>query len=194
MGTAAGTGAALQLVKPVRELRLDWVIGGVVLAALKLEWVLLQVIELLLTALVLGVHVAAVTERLEGRFLDQELASLLDTRLLRDRDQRASVDDVAGARVGRLEDRRGKIGVDRQVIDAHSRWDTGAAHLKRHPDRLLIDVPLDQEQPVLAVQEAVVRREHEQRVCELAARRQRVDDLLDAQVDREERLERAAIV
>ena len=66
MGTAAGTRAVLQLVKIVRELRLDRVVDGGVLAALKLEWVLLQVVELLLAAVVLGVHVALGTDRLEG--------------------------------------------------------------------------------------------------------------------------------
>ena len=55
------------------------------MAALELERVLLQVVELLLAGAVLGVHVALGPDRLEARLLDQELASRLDTRLLRRR-------------------------------------------------------------------------------------------------------------
>ena len=98
-----------------------------------------------------------------------------------------------GLRVRDVDDRRRQVGVDRQVADVHPRRDARPAHLERHPDRLLVDVPLDPEDPVLAVEEAVVGGEDDQGVVELAVGAQRVDDLLDALVHREQRLERAAV-
>ncbi len=46
---------------------------------------------------------------------------------------------------------------------------------------------------MLAVEKAVVRGEHDQSVCELAVRVQRVDHGLHALVHGEERLERASV-
>src|SRR2546423_8699335 len=93
MEAAAGTSAFLQLVEVGRELGPNRRVGAVVVAVLKLKRVPLEVVELLLPDAVLGVHVPLGPDRLEGRLLDQELASLLATGLLRDGDQRAPVQD-----------------------------------------------------------------------------------------------------
>jgi hypothetical protein len=55
-------------------------------------------------------------------------------------------------------------------------------------DRRLVEQHLSVRDPVLSVEEAVVGREHEQRVAELARRAQLGDDFLDEVVDGEERL------
>ena len=114
--------------------------------------------------------------------------------LLGDRDQRAPVHHQAGIRVRGVDDRRRQVGVDRQVADLDPPRDARAAHLERHPDRLLVDVPLVLREPVLAVEVAVVGGVDDQRVVELARRPQRLDDLLDALVHRQQRLQLTAVL
>ena len=81
-----------------------------------------------------------------------------------------------------------------RLADLHPPRDARPAHQERHPDRLLVDALLFLGDPVLAVEVAVVGGVDQDRVAELALRPQRVDDLLDALVHREQGFQLAAVL
>jgi hypothetical protein len=162
-------------------------------AARPLERVVFEVVELLLAGVVLRVHVALGPDRLEARLLDQQLASLLDTRILRYGDQRAPVHRQARARVRHVDDRRREVGVDRQVADVHPLGGCPGRAFEAAPGSTPRRCAACCGDSVLAVEVAVVGGEHEQGVGELTVGPQRIDDFLDALVHRQQRFQLAAV-
>jgi hypothetical protein len=151
-----------------------------------------EVVELALASCVLGVQPAACADRVEvrlaGLVVDQGVAPDLLVAVACEREERDPVFEPARPRVRRVEDRRRVVDVRDELRPVDAVRDPRAAHEQRHADRRLVDPRLAVDDAVLAVEEAVVGGEEDQRVVELAGLAQRLDDRADGVVDREERL------
>ena len=109
--------------------------------------------------------------------------------VLRERKQRAPVHHTAGLHTRRGDDRRREVDVLDELRATLTGRDVRPADDQRHADRRLVEEHLPLRHAVLAVEEAVVRREDDVRLVELPDRRQLVDDPRHGLVDREQRLE-----
>ena len=162
--------------------------------------VALEVVELALAVRVLDVDVAVGADRVEGGLvdagcaLDQQIAAPFEAAVLEQREERTAVLRLPRLGAGGLEDRRGEVGVGHELAAARALRHARAAHDQRYADRGLVDEHLADLHAVLAVEEAVVRREQDQRVVELALGAQGVDDPHDGLVDGEQRLEPLLVV
>jgi len=132
----------------------------------------LQVVELACAATVLRVDVArsadaVVVEPEPVAALEQQLVAPARHRSARERQQRAPVERMPGRYSGRFQDRRREVHVADDPARATAGRDARPAHHQRHPDPGLVDLGLAAPDPVLAVEEAVVRGEDDERVLEL---------------------------
>src|SRR5262249_716524 len=93
--------------------------------------------------------------------------------------QRAPVHRQAWVDVGGIQDRWCQVGVDDRRKDRDTLRDARTAHPQGHAYRLFVGLRLALGYPVLAVEVAIVGREDDQRVVELARSAQRDDQPLD---------------
>src|SRR4029450_7258008 len=104
------------------------------------------------------------------------------------RQQRSAVRQPPGLRLREREDRRGEVHVRDGLWPLPLRH-LGHAYNQPEAPRRLIHPDLPVADPMLSVEEAVVRGEDENRVRELALVLEGIDQLPDHVVDRSERLE-----
>ena len=153
-----------------------------------------EVVELLLVRGVLDVDVARRTERPVARRLEQDVACGIEPGIARERLQRPPVHRPRRGRAGGGDDRRREVDVRHQLAADRAPRDPRPAHDQRDARGRLVVEHLAGLNAVLAVEEAVVGGEQDQRVVELAGGAQRADDLGDPFVDGEQRLEPLAVL
>src|SRR5438045_4642663 len=169
---------------------------------LQLEWISLQVIELVQLALAAAIHpmdvfialrthglVAHTDEpwqRLLGPVLDQERAPPRRRGARsEERHERSSLDLRAGRAASQLDHRGRDVLADDELLSSHAGLHEGRkAHNKRRADTLLVREATLRPEGVLAKKIAVVAKEKDERVVELLQLVERVEDHSDALIDR----------
>ena len=96
--------------------------------------------------------------------------------------------------MGQLEDGWGDVDVGRQLAGLAARFDAGATHQEGQVRGRLVGEELAAGEAVLAEEEAVVGGEDDPGVAQAVHGAERVDDLLDAVVDRAQRLQGLLVV
>ena len=109
------------------------------------------------------------------------------------RPERAAVHHQAGLYVRGVDDRRREVDIGDSLAQMDAGRNARPANDQWHSSGRVVDVHLPERYPVLALEEAVVGREHDQGVVELAARVERRHDPLHGLVDGDERLDPAAV-
>ena len=108
--------------------------------------------------------------------LVQEVPSPEEAGVSQDRPQRLAVHPQAGSCAGSLDDRGRQVDVRHGLAEANAGANAGAPHDQGHARGRLVDGHLPERNAVLTLEEAIVRREDDQRVVELTAPIELVDD------------------